>query len=80
MSTTRLKNITNDALSVNAPEGHPDSHLVEPGEVLQVPGDSKETDDAYIVGKGDDARAYPKAIWKREAQAKSSSKKEGERS
>lgn len=47
--TTRFRNITADTLSVNAPEGQPDSHLVEPGEVLQVPGKVTETDDAYLV-------------------------------
>lgn len=49
MTTTRFKNITTDTLSVNAPEGHPDSHLVESGGVLQVEGKVSETDDAYVV-------------------------------
>lgn len=60
---TRFRNITGEDLSVNAPPGHPDSHLVEAGEVLRVPGLAVEYADHYLTGEGDAARAYPKALW-----------------
>jgi hypothetical protein len=38
--------------------------LVEAGSDLEVAGDvTGETDDAYIVGEGDSARAWPKSQW-----------------
>lgn len=38
--------------------------LVEAGGVFEVDGEvATETEDAYIVGDGDDARAWPKAQW-----------------
>lgn len=44
--------------------GGPDSFRVTAGSFVEVPGDiAEETEDAYIVGAGDDARAWPKAMW-----------------
>lgn len=56
----RFKNKTGDELHMQHAEGP----TVGPGEVVQVDGDVvEEIDDAYIVGTGDDARAWPKATW-----------------
>jgi hypothetical protein len=78
---SRFRNISGEDLYVNAPASHPDAHLVEAGEVLRVPGDYTEISDAYVVGKGDSARAYPKSLWKAveaDQKAAATSKKEGE--
>jgi hypothetical protein len=49
---------------VFAPPGDYDAFPVNVGEEIEVPGDvSQETEDAYIVGEGDEARAWPKALW-----------------
>lgn len=38
--------------------------LVETGSDFEVVGEvAEETEDAYIVGSGDNARAWPKAQW-----------------
>lgn len=79
----RFRNKTDQTLSVNRAPGHPDAHPVKPGDALKVPGEATETDDAYVVGAGDRARAYPKALWEAEsdpAPKSVTSKKEGERS
>ena len=45
--------------------------LVKAGDTIDVEGAVKETDDAFLVGKGDDQRAWPKAVW---SQVKSTNK------
>lgn len=46
--------------------------LVETGAEFEVAGDvTEETPDAYIVGSGDNARAWPKAQWELAKPAKS---------
>jgi hypothetical protein len=47
------------------PQGHHDSLYVEPGDVIDVPGDvvADSPDDAFVIGTGDEARAWPKALW-----------------
>lgn len=52
--------------------------LVVSGAYFEVGGEvSDETDDAYIVGSGDDARAWPKAQWELvKTAAKTASAKE----
>lgn len=47
------------------PQGHFDSLHVEPGDVIDVPGevDADSPEDAYVTGTEDDARAWPKALW-----------------
>ncbi len=59
----RLKN-TGDPVHVYAPEGDQRSLLVDTDQIVEVPGEvTEELDDAYIVGHGDDARAWPKSRW-----------------
>ncbi len=56
----RLKNISGEDRRV----GRADGPLVKAGEVTEVDGDVvAEEDDAWIVGEGDDARAWPKSTW-----------------
>lgn len=56
----RFKNISGDELYLQRAEGP----LIGPGEVVDVDGDvTEEISDAYIVGTGDQARAWPKATW-----------------
>lgn len=44
-----------------------DSLLVERGQVVEVPGAvAAELDDAYVIGDGDNARAWPMAQWELE--------------
>jgi hypothetical protein len=70
----RFKNISGADLRVGRAEGR----LVEAGDVTAVDGDvAEETDDAYILGEGDEARAWPKATWELIPETKSS-KKAGE--
>lgn len=52
------------AVDVYRPAGDPDSLHVDEGQTITVPGDiTAELDDAYIVGKGDDARSWSKSRW-----------------
>lgn len=56
----RFKNISGSARHV----GRVDGPLVEAGDVTSTDGDLvEEADDAYIVGDGDQARAWPKSTW-----------------
>lgn len=60
----RFKNVSGSDLSVFSPAGFPSSFLAEDGQVVEVPGEvTSETDDAYVVGEDDHARAWPKAQW-----------------
>lgn len=60
----RFRNTTSNHLALIRPAGHPDSHQVDAGGEVEVRGEVTETThDAYIVGEGDSARAYPKALW-----------------
>lgn len=60
----RFRNTTKAPLALIAPARRPDSHSVAAGDEVEVKGDiTQTTDDAYIVGEGDQARAYPKALW-----------------
>lgn len=70
----RFKNISGDDRRV----GRADGPLVEAGKVTSVDGDvTEQTDDAYVVGEGDEARAWPKETWQLLDEPKSS-KKAGE--
>jgi hypothetical protein len=63
--STRFKNNTDDDLVLFGPTGHPDAYICPAGEIVEVRGDiTDETDDAFIVGSGDDARAWPKSLWR----------------
>jgi hypothetical protein len=59
--TVNLRNVSGEPLNL----GRPDGRLVDVDEVIHVEGDvSKDSpDDAYVIGDGDDARAYPKSLW-----------------
>lgn len=57
----RFRNIS--GLDLNL--GRMDGPVVKAGDVAQVDGKlAEETDDAYIVGTGETARAWPKETWK----------------
>lgn len=57
----RFKNISGDELHLNRPEGPP----IKPDQIVEVDGEvTEEIEDAYIVGSGEDARAWPKATWR----------------
>lgn len=69
----RFKNISGEDRRV----GRADGPLVEAGTVTSVDGAvTAQTDDAYIVGEGDDARAWPKSTWELLPEPKSSGKGE----
>lgn len=69
----RFKNISGEDRRV----GRADGRLVETGSVTAAVGDvTEETGDAYIVGSGDEARAWPKATWELVPEPKSSGKGE----
>lgn len=56
----RFKNVSGEDRRV----GRADGPLVEAGKVTAADGDvTEQTDDAYIVGEGDEARAWPKETW-----------------
>lgn len=61
----KLRNISGTHLSLFAPAGERDSIPVEPDQVVDVPGElaPDQYPDAHVIGVGDDARAWPKAIW-----------------
>lgn len=63
----KLKNVGPDSVSHRpGGQGDPQPLLVEPGQTVVVFGAlaaEQPHDDAYVVGDGDAARAYPKAQW-----------------
>lgn len=72
--SVRFKNISGEDLRV----GRADGPLVKAGEVTTVDGDvAVELDDAWVIGEGDDARAWPKATWELLDKPKTG-KKDGE--
>lgn len=72
---TKLVN-TGDAIDLYFPEGHPDSLPVDAGQVVDL-GDLKVEDggDCWLVGEGDNQRAWPKARWDKQGSEKKSSAK-----
>ncbi|MEV4173981.1 hypothetical protein [Nonomuraea sp. NPDC049709] len=71
----RFKNISGTDVHV----GRTDGRVVEAGKVIAVDGEvTEQTDEAYIVGAGDDARAWPRATWELVSEPKSSVKAGGE--
>lgn len=69
----RFKNVSGEDRRV----GRADGPLVEAGTVTAVAGEvTQELEDAYIVGEGDEARAWPKATWELLPEPKSSGKGE----
>lgn len=71
----RFKNISGDELFLHRAEGP----SVKPDEIVEVDGEvTEEIEDAYIVGSGDSARAWPKATWRVTSKATQSNAKDGE--
>ena len=69
MGAVRLRNL-GEAVHLYAPPDSPNSLPVEEGQVVTVAGPLEETEDAYICGEGDGARAFPKSRWGLEAPAR----------
>ena len=65
---TKLVN-TGAALDLYFPEGHPDSLFVEAGQVVDL-GDLNVEDggDCWLVGEGDNVRAWSKDRWQRQGE------------
>lgn len=63
----KLKNVWGDMLTLFKPVGHPESVSVEPGQVVEIPGelaDDQPHDDAIVVKHPDgELMAYPTALW-----------------
>lgn len=60
----RFRSLSSETLDLFAPAGESDSFPVEGGAEVEVAGDvSEETVDAYIVGEGENARAWSKTVW-----------------
>jgi hypothetical protein len=73
MGAVRLRNL-GEAVHLYAPPDSPNSLHVNNGQVVTVAGPMEETDDAYICGEGDQARAFPKSRWAVDAPARSTKK------
>ena len=69
MGAVRLRNL-GEAVHLYAPPDSPNSLPVDEGQIVTVAGPMEETDDAYICGEGDQARAFPKSRWQVEAPAR----------
>lgn len=64
----RFTNVSGAELLLFARAGQAESLAVPPGGTVEVPGGvTAETDDAVVVGDGDDARAWPAALWQLDA-------------
>ncbi|MGZ0231114.1 hypothetical protein [Streptomyces sp. H49] len=74
MGAVRLRNL-GEAVHLYAPPDSPSSLPVDGGQVVTVAGPVEETDDAYICGEGDEARAFPKSRWALEKTPSLSQKK-----
>lgn len=60
----KFRNISGDALACFKPAEVRGSEHVEAGATIEVDADlAGELVDAYVVGEGDAARAWPKALW-----------------
>lgn len=59
--TVNLRNTSGEVLNL----GSVDGRRVDVDEVIHVEGDldKNSPDDAYVIGTGDAARAYPKSVW-----------------
>lgn len=65
----RLKNV-GPAVDLYRPAGDSRSLRVEEGQVVETPGElSGEVDDAYLIGAGDDMRAWSKTRWELDVPA-----------
>ncbi|MEU2340065.1 hypothetical protein ABZ608_42170 [Streptomyces sp. NPDC013172] len=68
MGAVRLRNL-GEAVHLYAPPDSPNSLPVDAEQVVTVAGPVAETEDAYICGEGDAARAFPKSRWAVEVPA-----------
>lgn len=66
---------TGDDIDLYFPAGHPDSLPVESGQVVDL-GDLKVEDggDCWLVGEGDNVRAWSKDRWEKQGAAKKDDK------
>lgn len=65
----RLKNV-GEPVHVYAPPGGAHSLFVDAGQIVEVPGEiTGEVADAYLIGAGDDVRAWPKGQWSATSKA-----------
>lgn len=72
----RFRNISAEDRHV----GRSDGPVTKAGDVVVADGDVvAEIGDAYIVGEGGDARAWPTETWELLKEAKDAPKKSGER-
>lgn len=62
MGAVRLRNV-GEAVHLYAPPDSPNSLPVDEGQVITVPGPLDETEDAWVCGQEDAARAFPKSRW-----------------
>jgi len=64
--TVSLRNTSGESLFLGVP-GDASARLVLADEIVHVDGDlapkEDQPDDAYVIGDGDDARAWPKSTW-----------------
>lgn len=62
--STRFKNETDRDLVLFGQVGTPGAYNLEAGGTVEILDEiTEETDDAYIVGTGEDARSWPKTVW-----------------
>lgn len=62
----QFRNITDQPVSLYKPHGDPLGLLVEAGQTVSVDGQlaaAQPHDDAWVVGEGERATAWPKASW-----------------
>lgn len=73
----KFKNISGDTLEVRGLRAY-DTTPVEAGKYAEVDGEVtaglEDDADAYVVGEGDQARAWPKALWELDAPKKTQPK------
>jgi hypothetical protein len=70
----KFKNVSGDTLEVRGLRPY-DTTPVDANGFAEVDGEvSEELDDAYVVGTGPDARAWPKALWELDAPKKTQPK------
>lgn len=60
----RLKNVSGGELVLFARPGGAEAFAVDNGHTVDVPGEvTAQLGDAVVIGAGDDARAWPTALW-----------------
>jgi hypothetical protein len=70
----KFKNVSGDTLEVRGLRPY-DTTPVDANGFAEVDGTvAEELDDAWVVGEGTDARAWPKALWELDAPKKTQPK------